>query len=96
MSGTWFRRPSETLGHLELGSSIQKESMGGPSIVGHIYNPSCTGGGDHSLRQAQPKSRPCLKKKSKKTGLRGVAQVVEHLPHMHEALSSNPATTKRK
>jgi hypothetical protein len=40
--------------------------------------------------------RPYLKNTQHKKGLGGVAQVVEHLPSKHEALSSNSSTAPLK
>jgi hypothetical protein len=37
-----------------------------------------------------------LKTKRKELGLEAIAQIVEHLPCKHEALNSNPSTTKKK
>jgi hypothetical protein len=49
-------------------------------------------------RQPGQKARPYLKTKQKNRAKRagGLAQTVEHLPHKHKTLSSNPNTVKKK
>jgi hypothetical protein len=68
--------------------------------VAHAYNPSYSGGRDREDQgskpgQADSLQEPISKNPSQKRA-GGVAQMVEHLPSKHEALSLNSSTAKKK
>jgi hypothetical protein len=69
-----------------------------PVLVAHACNPSYLGVRDREDRGSRPaavnKVRPYLKNTQHKKRAGGVAQMVQHLPSKHKALSSNPSTKK--
>jgi hypothetical protein len=62
------------------------------------YNPSHSEDGRQENLEYEASreklARPCLKNYIKRAGV--IAQVVDHLPSMHEATSSIPSTAKLK
>jgi hypothetical protein len=74
-----------------------KQTKNKSDLVVHVCYPSYSGGRSRRiLVQVLPEQKPETKFKNKLKQKYSVAQVAQHLPNKHEALSLNPSIGKQQ